>query len=107
MNKIRVYDTYNQIDPSDSFEYIIKLLQSAIAAEEKGEWENLMIETSDYDSCDRSWHIYGMRWETDKEREKRAKELEKHKKFKDELKKSKQERERKEYERLKKKFEDK
>lgn len=74
-------------------------------AEKTEEWSQLGIEPDRHDDdLSSTWHIYGMRWETDEELKKREKELEKVKQMKKKIKADREARDLKEFERLKKKF---
>lgn len=106
--KIRKYDVFAEISAYTGISTMINELLQAQAAEQSGEWTELMVEpTCDSDYCNSSWRIKGYRWETDKEFSKRMKDLEKAVEVAKRLKKKEKEDERKLYEKLKKKYGDK
>jgi len=105
--KIRKFDVYASMHPSDGVEGVFIALQAAQAAEVSGEWKDLTLEHYDDDYHNSSWAIKGYRWETDKEYAKRMKDLEKAKVLADKQKEKQKVDERKLYEKLKKKYGDK
>ena len=110
-DKIRVYDVFDTMHPSDGFDSVIATIQRAKAAEASGEWDGIELE-DDYDAYDTGyisskWIIRGYRWENDKEYAKRMKDLEKAAELAKKAKEKEKVDERKLYEKLKKKYGDK
>jgi hypothetical protein len=110
-DKIRVYDVFDTMHPSDGIDSVIATIQRAKAAEASGEWDGIELE-DDYDAYDTGynsskWLIRGYRWENDKEYAKRMKDLEKVAELAKKAKEKEKVDERKLYEKLKKKYGDK
>lgn len=106
-DKIRKYDTFDHLYPSDGFDSIIAAMQKAKAAEASGEWDGLEIIWDDDEFRSSKWLIVGYRWENDREYDKRMKDLEKAAELAKKAKEKEKVDERKLYEKLKKKYGDK